>query len=273
MSERTFGVELEFRGPTTTQYERLGVVEYSYDDNDRKFRRLLDRTPTFAGFDLGYDGSEFELRTPILQGKKGFTKLRDACNYLKDWGCIGQSYDGLHVHHGADPDYIDPNTNVINQENVIRLVESWIVNQDEIMSMCHPSRNTNYACPRWTLDGLRRLKESGYADRYDRDYGYPWGTGFGRKNLNISALNEHGTVEFRSHEGTVEADNVISWVRFGQKFMDSVAKRRNSLENLPVETLLKRVKVARNANRYLVAKSKNRGYRPALNEIEAVSVV
>lgn len=270
MSERTFGVELEFRGPTQVQYGRLGVGGY---DNDSRFRNLLAEKPkTFREFNLGYDGSEFELRTPILRGEKGLTTLRDACNYLTEWGCITQSYDGLHVHHGADPDYISEDGRMVNQENVTRLVESWIINQDEIMSMCMPNRNNSYACPRWSTDDLRRLKQYGHSsnDPYYRD-NY-WGSGFGRKNLNISALYEHGTIEFRAHEGTVDADTVISWVRFGQRFMDSVARRKNSYEKLPVETLLKRVRVARNANRFLVAKAKNRGYRPALEEIQAVSI-
>jgi hypothetical protein len=266
---RTFGVELEFRGPSDGNLMNAGVM-VNYGSRDAAFRRLMNTKPLFNDFRLGYDGSEFELKTPILRGEKGFNRLRDACRYLKDWGCATTRSDGLHVHHGASPDY--KRGQVINRENVIKLLESWIINQEEIMKMCHPSRTNNYACPLWSPTNLQQLKNN--SDEYGSNI-YPpsrWGTGFGRRNLNISALYRHGTIEFRCHEGTIEEDAVISWVRFGQKFLNSVSKRKNSIPQTQVDLLLSRVKVSKNASRYLVTKYRNGGvYRAPSPELVSVA--
>jgi hypothetical protein len=34
--------------------------------------------------------------------------------------------------------------------------------------------------------------------------------------LNASAYNKYGTFEFRQHQGTINADEILAWVEFGQ---------------------------------------------------------
>jgi hypothetical protein len=149
------------------------------------------------------------------------------------------SQDGLHVHHDA-PEFLG------NKELVVRLVENWIENQRQILKMAHSRRTNSYACPSWTSDILSELKRNPANSQYY----------YGRRNLNIQALTRHGTIEIRLHEGTLDYEQVFSWVRFGQSFIGkTVAESGDILERATSPNdLLKKINISRNASRFITKK-------------------
>ena len=235
MKDRAFGVELEF---DSGGLDRSGVANVLRQAFDRKgYRRwyFMDR--------LDYDGSEIELRTPILRGKEGFEKLELVMNTLQWEGCDVTGEDGLHVHHDA-PEF------VYNIDNCIKLVKSWKANQHLIYQFVSSDRTTDYdgtvgnywACPMWSDAKVRDLESKREIPHWDRN------------DLNLNALSKHGSIEFRLHEGTLDFAEAKSWIEFGQSFLDRVLKH-SMRDSGDATNLLKKVRVSPTAEKVLVSKA------------------
>lgn len=239
MYDRAFGIEFEMgaRGPAI----RGGLDRYGTGKYER-FRQVLSEN-RLDDFDIGHDGTEFEVRTPPLSGPNGLKKIKKFLSVVlsPEVGGYVTNLDGLHIHHDA-PEFVH------NSELTLRLVENWIANQTNALKMVHPRRVHSVHCPQWTeneLGGIRSRVEAN-----TRPY-----TDYGRKNLNVNALYRHGTIEFRCHEGTLEYDEILSWIRFGQAFIDSALRDESIAPSTDVNELLNNVRVSRFANRFLPMKA------------------
>jgi len=232
--DRKFGIEFEFL--------LRSIRENGYDSRGTTFRKLLEKNG-LGDFNIGFDGSEWEVKTPVLAGPNGFKRVKKFLALMKDMGARVQlDHDGLHVHHDA-PEFIG------NSEAVVRLVENWYNNQESIMEMVNYIRNRNWACPIWAQGDVSTLKQRVAEFGYEGAMSY-----FGRKNLNISALQRHGTIEIRLHEGTLNYEEVLSWVRFGQSFIAKALDENDSLGYNPPVELLRKINVTRNASRFITSK-------------------
>ena len=234
--DRKFGIEFEFACNIpydTHAYSRTSSKIENFENI------LVDNN--LSNFRIGRDGSEWEVKTPILQGPTGFKKVKRFLEIVNDMGArVSMQNDGLHVHHDA-PEFIDRR----NKESLVRLVENWYTNQNQIMSMVHRVRRNGWACPVWNEHDVYNLKNQHQSDWY-----------FGRKNLNISALQRHGTIEFRLHEGTLNYEEVLSWVRFGQSFINKALDETDGyLEaaETPID-LMKKINVSRSTSRFMARK-------------------
>lgn len=232
--DRKFGIEFEFSMPFLREFRtrKFELMENLLEENGLK------------NFSVGLDGSEFEVRTPILSGPNGFKTVKKFLNLvLKNGAFAHETYDGLHVHHDA-PEFIN------NKTNVVKLVENWVENQNEIVKMVASRRNGSSACALWQEHHLSEL---------ERTFGTQ-GAYFGRRNLNITSLTSKGTIEIRLHEGTLDYEEVFSWVRFGQAFigktLEETGENLGGSEN-PME-LLRKVNISRNASRFITKKMVNR---------------
>lgn len=239
--KRQFGVEIECGMPGGyTQAADLcgfrrdayGYVEYERDD----------------GWSIGNDGSGVELRTPILKGKRGFNALRKAMEKLKAGGGYVTRADGMHIHHDA-PEFVD------NPELCFQLVKSWRNNEIHIHSMVAPRRRSNLACPKWNEYEESSL-ESWAKDQLGNTHFY-----FGsRKDLNLTSLEEHGSIEIRLHEGTLDPDVAIAWIMFGQRLIHSVAKATKPLPRTQSDdALMRRIRLSPEA-RFALEQKKAQGF-------------
>lgn len=240
--DRKFGIEFEFQMPIAPV-----VDEYGYNNKYEAVKNLLSDCG-FGDWSVGNDGSEFEVRTPILQGSHGFKQVKNFLGLILDHGASVTSADGLHVHHDA-PEFLG------NGPLVMRLVENWFENQNEIMKLAHSRRRNGSPCPIWRdhdMSELRRMIQN--SDGTEEPYhGY-----YGRKNLNISSLRRHGTIEVRLHEGTLDYEEVFSWVRFGQAFIARAVNDTPKMSRADSPSdLLKRVRISRNASRFITKKVVN----------------
>lgn len=238
MRDRRFGVEIEFDSGGLGTEGVASVLGNAFDKEGMRrwwFRRRMD-----------YDGSEIELKTPILQGKKGFSQLKLVMNTLSNSGCFVTSDDGLHIHHDA-PEYVN------NIDNCIRLVKSWNQNRHLIYEFVAPERSEYdgdyWACPAWSeneISLLERNREIPSMNRHD---------------LNLLPLRYTGSIEIRLHEGTLHYPEAESWIKFGQRLLASSTKHSLREANNSSH-LLKKVRISKNAEMALIDKSKYRvGYR------------
>ncbi len=234
MRERRFGVEIELGMP--------------YGVGPSQTKALIKETPGLEHWAEGYihsDGTGVEIPSPILQGRKGLNELRMMMKLLTDNGGYVTGQDGLHVHHDA-PDYLN------NGDAVERLIETWSENQTNVDLLVHASRVNHWACSRnWHKSSVENFKRQRAHNNRSRGFGY-WGRGA----LNIDSLNEHGSIEFRQHEGTLDFATAAAWIRFGQAFLDSVIARKRVLTCKTPDELLKRIRTAKGASTLLLTKNR-----------------
>lgn len=163
----------------------------------------------------GRRGSGLELVSPVLRGEAGIESLRTVCRVLTASGCKINKTCGFHVHVGAT------DKPVSFFKNLVKLYASA---QSTIDTFLAPSRRgyTNGYCRplAMTPDREARIDRaltiadvSAAIGQMGTDRASARGPNRYSK-LNLQAFWQHGTVEFRHHQGTVDADKAVYWVRF-----------------------------------------------------------
>lgn len=199
-ADRTFGVELELTFP-------LATSRYLVQDALAAAGLGTWRVKTDGSLSGGSGRHGLEIVSPILSGENGYDQIARACGVLQRLGAKPNRTCGMHVHHGVSD---------LGIEDFKRLVASWTDNQgviDRLVSASRRHGGSSY-CRRLTsaerqrIMALRDLRSISYhtVDRY--------------RTLNVQAYTRYGTVEIRQHQGTVEADKIVNWVKFGQAIID-----------------------------------------------------
>lgn len=239
---RRFGVEIECGLPGGYQ-KAVEMFPYAWHEYDSE-----DEEPDFKSWSVGEDGTAVEIRTPVLQGEKGFTELRMAMDRIKEAGGYVTTMDGLHIHHDA-PEF------TANPEACLRLVNSWRNNQAAIYEMVSPRRRDGGPCPSWRDQNVQLLQDWVNGDS-------SW-LRAARNDLNLASLSDHGSIEIRLHEGTLDADVAIAWIMFGQLFIHEVAQGLSPLKNAQTdEKLLVDIRLSDEARAILAAKKANNHITP-----------
>lgn len=233
--DRRFGVEIEFGiHPSDHTVNRTNLVRELFGMNSDSYRNA-------DGWRLEYDGTEFELKSPILQGEEGYAILRDAMDLLRREGGYVTDEDGLHVHHDA-PEFVH------NPQLCLLIARSWKNNEEEIFEQVARRRRDGEPCPAWEPQDLEWLTQWAEGSQNEEAQYVT----HERRDLNLAALSEHGSIEIRLHEGTLDPDVAIAWVQFGQRFIHRVLKR---ITPIPTENnLLSGIKLSKKAQRILEAK-------------------
>ena len=204
--QRRFGVELELIFPRGTSRETVNAALASAG---------------LTGWRAKGDGSlsvgGLEVVSPILQGEDGETQIRTATRVLRGLGARPNRSCGLHVHHECRD---------LTVEGFGALARGWAANQPIIDGLVSPSRRNganHYCQPLGATDvstianAPNVLELQRRANRISR-----------YKTLNFSALGRYHTVEVRQHQGTCDAEKIISWVKFGQAIIAAAATTETS---------------------------------------------
>lgn len=244
MSNRAFGVEIECYSPD-------GEPDYYGDPGDgvdctynlltrHKFSswaNLCARDDSLYGENGGYG---VEVKSPVLQGEEGLEEVTKVLKILSDSGYWVEEDCGLHVHVDA-PEFMESNP------LVIKAVKAWVRNQHLVNNMVADWRLENDHCEQWTEEDIKELERT-ISDNSPLHYSL-------RGAINVGSMSHHGTIEIRQHESTLDPEEVISWIQFCQAFIDEIAggtlRKMNS-----EELLLRRLKVERNASRFLSTKAR-----------------
>lgn len=154
----------------------------------------------------------FEIVSPVLRGEDGFSQLRKVCDTLTSLRCRVNRDCGFHVHVGVQDQGID------FFKNLVKLYTSA---EDAIDSFMAPSRrgsNNAYCGPLKTrvrtdqLDSATNVAQVATSIRQDSTASRARSSGRYCK-LNLQSFWQHGTVEFRQHQGTVETIKAENWTR------------------------------------------------------------
>lgn len=208
----TFGVEIEF---TTARH-------------DTEISAAL-AAEGLRGWNLKGDGSihtrhprhGLELVSPILSGTDGIEQIKKACRVLANMGAATNESTGLHIHLGAQ------NLTMKQLRNFISFYTRFEGAIDQMMA---PSRRSGrnqycgtlstldrysytddfYRYPRRAEDIAQRMKLVAAAQTH-RDLVDLLPSRYYK--VNTHALQKHGTIEVRHHQGTVNADKIIGWVK------------------------------------------------------------
>lgn len=201
MSNRTFGIELEVILPTgktrhdlQTAITAAGVRAEVQGYNHRNF----------AGWKIITDASVpggAEVVGPVLRGEAGIAEARKVADALEGINCKIRRTCGFHCHVGADD---------LNGASFRTLAELYRSNERAIDSVQPNSRRGNN---NQYTKGLR-AGSLAHADTARAVQGVISRGGSRYCKLNLTSVMRHGTVEFRQHSGTVDADKIENWIRF-----------------------------------------------------------
>lgn len=177
-----------------------------------------------------YDGSlsnrGCEVVSPPLTGEEGLNQLRKVCKALTAIRCKISRRCGFHVHVGAAAQGLG------FFKNLVRLYSSAEKSIDRFLS---PSRTNNVYCHSIRVNGDSLEAATTLADvarAVGQDHLTPRGAGRYCK-INLQSFWSYGTVEFRQHEGTVEAPKAEYWVRLCLRMCMTAAKELKTPATLP----------------------------------------
>ena len=197
ISSRKFGIEIEAynvnRSDLARELNRVGIECHSehYNHDARPHWKIVE--------DSSVRGvNAFELVSPPMAGQDGIEQIKKVCQVLNNLNAKVNKSCGLHVHHNARQ---------IKPQQVRNLVTLYKRSEDTIDSFMPESRraSNNHYC-----QSLKNVtSESYFAGDGSRYY-----------KLNLASFHRHGTVEFRQHSGTVDAEKIINWVIFTQRMVD-----------------------------------------------------
>ncbi|RPH72690.1 MAG: hypothetical protein EHM78_01965 [Myxococcaceae bacterium] len=265
----TFGVELEFVRPAGMTLATCArkVTEAGVECHEEGYNHSLRRhwkivTDQSVGYDRGA-----EAVSPPLQGEAGFQQVRTVCNALKAMGCKVTVRCGLHVHIGARGESAD------FFKNVIQLYSSAESTIDRFMSpsrrgtanmFCQPIRfNVMMLMAAQTVDQVAAAAyhTNGSSESFRRHGVQAMRDGNRYRKVNLQSFWQHGTIEFRHHQGTVEAEKVINWVRFCLKI--SAASKEGPKQAANLDELMDAIKADDAEKSYFAARTVhfNRGAR------------
>ena len=215
---RRFGVEMECYGVrqdvVAEELRNAGIMCHIEGYNHE----------TRAHWKIVVDGSiqganPFELVSPPMRGDEGLETIKKVCAVLNRLGVKVNRSTGLHVHHEASD---------LTADHIKAVLTFYWKYEDVLEYFLPPSRRNNfYAQPAFPRGGA-----CGYAYSHSPDPVTGWRRAldqFTRRDqirqfmtseryavVNLAALPRHGTLEFRQHGGTVNADKIIAWVALTQ---------------------------------------------------------
>lgn len=216
--DRKFGIELEITGITYETALRalravgINVQSEGYNHATRPHWKLVSDASVQGGF---------EVVSPVLQGEAGIDEAMTVAAALDDAGAGVNRSCGFHVHFDASD---------LNAADVRSIVKRYAAHEAEIDAVMPPSRrgsNNTYCAtvsrfltPRFEQAGTIREMAAAQGGRYYK--------------VNLQSFQRHGTIEFRQHSGTVNANKIANWVRFLGEFIDACKAAAAPAPTVPV---------------------------------------
>ena len=250
---RTFGVEIEclmpqgYLGESGRTRIAQAIAAAGISCRSEHYNHTTgDAWKVTTDGSLGYDRG-MEIVSPVLRGEDGFRQLRKVCDVLTSLRCRISRHCGFHVHVGVGTD------GLVFFKNLIKLYSSAERAIDQLVA---PSRRASvntfcqsltYRVRRDRLDAATNLEEVAWS------IGQTPGREAVRDHtryckLNLKSFWQHSTVEFRQHQGTVEASKAENWVRLCLRMVMTAAAGEKTVTS--VEDLLSAVDATETEKNY-----------------------
>jgi hypothetical protein len=215
----TYGIEIECIRPANVsmaEYARR-ITEAGVPCNAEHYNHNVR-----ASWKIVTDGSlsdrhgvGMEVVSPILRSEADFAAIRTVSAVLLAGGCKINKTCGLHVHVGL------PRREHRLPINVLRLYNAFEPVLDSLMPPARRGSANGYARPTAFnarvsgANDLNALRMAYGSDRY--------------RKVNLESIWRHGTIEYRQHAGTIEAEKIIAWATLVLK----LTAMANSAPELP----------------------------------------
>ena len=218
-AERTFGVEIETNtshSPETlatainAEFNVRGISQrcefVGYDHITRNFWKIV-RDVTVNGW---------ELVSPPMKGLDARDEIDAVCTALRNLGCTVGANTGLHVHHDAAD---------LSPKQLGMVFGTYAAFETLLSMSVAPSRRNNgmtrklqtlaYSHPDAFNDQWNDVNNRPMAmSKFNRMIGTRYAT------VNYEALQRHGTIEFRQHQGTLNTSKIWAWVLVTQSIIE-----------------------------------------------------
>jgi hypothetical protein len=204
----TFGAEFEILSPLSREAlgrrvtELTGLPVFSF----------FGQAPTASHWKIVNDGSvrgtghPLELVSPVLKGAEGVEQIRKVATALRAIGCTVNSTTGFHVHVGA------PTRRIDFFKDLLKLYGRFEEAIDQTMPAARRSNGATY-CKSVKLINHAAIDSAATIPELTRALQRSSGAAGTRYHkVNLDSFAKHGTVEFRQHAGTVDADKAINWI-------------------------------------------------------------
>lgn len=218
-ASRGYGVELEIIGMTPHQAAQalrsagLSAQDTGYTHGTTGYWKCLLDGSIYGGC---------EAVSPILIGEAGLTELTTAINALREAGATVNTSCGMHVHLDARD---------LTGDEFARTFGFYTERQDLFDALVAPSRRHNSYCRKYNNAQIAAIKSAANRDKdtvqYEFDDRY--------MTVNVTSYGRHGTLEFRQHQGTLNAAKAVAWVRL--LLAITVKVQANAEENISATDL------------------------------------
>lgn len=212
---RTYGVEIEVLTQGVTQrsiaaaIREKGIESYEegYNHTTKNYWKVI--TDSSAGY---------EIVSPILKGLAGLEQIKTVCEALESIGCKVNRRCGLHVHHGVSDFQIrNFKTLYITYAKYEKAIDSIMPDsrRDDNNTYCQSLTSRCYNGYEELVEKIEKCKTANDISsvfHHDRYY-----------KLNIQSYVKYGTIEFRHHSGTINADKIVNWVLLTQAIVTKAA--------------------------------------------------
>ncbi len=251
----TFGVELECIMPVGMRHADLArLIEGSGIPcrSETYNHTLRSSWKVVTDGSLGNYRSGAEVVSPVLSGDDGFAQLRKVCGVLTAAGCKISKRCGMHVHVGAR------NEDLNFFKSLIRLYKSAELAIDSFLA---PSRRGRFAgngfCNAINYVSEQSFDSASTLDEVTLAIGQRPGAEYVRSSgryckINLQSFWQHGTVEFRHHQGTVDANKAENWVRFCLRM--ALAARKGAAPVTTIDALLTTIGATESEVRYVTGR-------------------
>lgn len=218
--DRTFGVEIECYQPRDMSRQELAgeiarrtgiqITAEGYSRRTRNYWKIITDATVMGGV---------EIVSPILAGVIGLEQIEIICNALEQIGCRVDRSTGLHVHHDVT-DYA--------KQHYVNLGALYIKLEGALDTIMPPSRRSGNPMIRSVrgngcvdVEAVQRRIDELRRCRNPEEVVNKINAGMNRYHkLNLTNFTGRGTVEFRQHSGTIEAEKIIAWVKLTQNIVE-----------------------------------------------------
>jgi len=238
---RNFGVELELHGMNVATAARVLALAgidaraEAYNHATRTWWKVVTDCSVVDAHGRSHyeNGLTCEIVSPILSGEEGLLELAKVCKILTENGGKVNKSCGLHVHINARG--LDPKVFALTAARYAKY-EQVI---DSFMPASRRASNNSRFCASIVSNVNNNIGTLANAASVDSVYRVFGGRFF---KLNFESYLRHGTIEFRHHSGSLNAEKVCNWVKFCQAFVETsnnlVSTCFVNLNNAPVAAVV-----------------------------------
>lgn len=229
-THRKFGVEIETVGLSRTQIfdalNKAGIncqIESLNHDTRPHWKIVPDGSLIHRYIDsngLEYAEAGFEVVSPVLSGVKGLLEVEKVVNTLVARGAKVNNTCGLHVHVDARD---------MTAEQIFVAVKRYRIHEALLDTFVKVERrNSSFAQGMASVERfieeirndrpITRVSARTLCDYVERCGRY--------RKLNLCSYLRHGTLEFRQHHGSLDADEIVNWIMLCVTFIDDSMRIR-----------------------------------------------